>query len=157
MRIRDSFTIFLLTAGAASSQVFTAEADPDFYFDRGISLSLGVKPAESSRWTILGDFASRKIGPLRNHERLQWRAGAGARYRLFGRRNNIFGQLNLSVDQVHTPSRTTRGPSLRPGLGAQWFPSKTAGFYVAPLFSLDRGQGRKMGAPRLEFRVGWQF
>jgi hypothetical protein len=157
MRLLTLLNLALLTSGAIHAQTLTVEADPDFYFDRGITVSAGIKPAPASRWTILGDFASRKIGPLHNDERLQWRVGAGARYRILGQRSNLFGQLNLSLDQVRSKDQTTQELSLRPGLGAQWFPWKTKGFYVAPLLSLDHGPGAKGVHPRVELRIGWQF
>jgi hypothetical protein len=154
---RRILTALFLAGGAIHAQTVTVEADPDVYFDRGITFSLGVKPAETSRWTYLGDFASRKVGPVSKDERLQWRVGGGARYRILGQRNNLFCQLNLSLDQVHSKGQTTRRPSLRPGIGAQWFPWKTKGFYVAPLLSLDHGPGQKVAHPRGELRIGWQF
>jgi hypothetical protein len=162
-RSRPSIPILFLALWLASpviavhGQTLTVEADPDVYYDRGITFSVGAKPADTSRWTVLGDFASRKVGPLSHDERLEWRVGAGGRYRLFGQRNNLFGQLNLSVDQLRAKTETTRGLSLRPGVGAQWFPWTTKGFYVTPLLTLDHPPGLKNAHPRGEFRLGWQF
>jgi hypothetical protein len=147
----------LIFALAAQAQTFTAEFDPDFYFDRGITLALGAKLSAESRWTFLGDFASRKIGPLRDDTRLQWRFGGGTRLRLFGERNNVFVQLNVSADQLRRKSVTYRGASARPGIGAQWFPWKTRGFYAAPLLAMENPPGPSASKPRLELRVGWQF
>ena len=157
IQIRTVHLAALLTAGVAlQGQTLTVEADPDFYYDRGITLSVGAKPGETSRWTFLGDFASRKVGPLSKDERLEWRVGGGGRYRLIGRRSNLFGQLNLSFDQFRSKTDITRGASLRPGIGGQWFPWKTKGFYIAPLLSLENGPGQGV-QPRAEFRVGLQF
>ena len=148
----------ILGAGLAlRAQTFTLEADPDVYFDRGITVAAGIKPAEASRWTFLSDFASRKVGPLRNDERLEWRVGGTARYRILGQRSGVFGQFSLSFDQFQSGVRTSRGLSARPGVGAQWFPWRARGFYVAPLLAIENSPGRKQNSPRGEFRIGWQF
>jgi hypothetical protein len=141
----------------AQGQTVTIEADPDLYFDRGITLSAGVQPADTTHWTLLGDFASRKVGPLSDDVRLQWRVGAGARYRVAGQRNNLFGQLNVSFDRYHATAETTSKLTLRPGIGVQWFPWTTRGFHVEPLVSLEGPPGQRVAHPRGEFRLGWQF
>ncbi|MFN7919139.1 MAG: hypothetical protein U0Q16_03530 [Bryobacteraceae bacterium] len=144
------------SASALYAQTFTAELDPDLYFDRGVTLALGAKPSPGSRFTLLGDFASRKISTSK-HERLDWRAGGGARCRLVGQRSNLFAQLDLSIDQITLPGRTVRGPSVRPGAGVQWFPWKQRGFYTAPLVAFEHYPGIHRQGPRGEIRVGWQF
>ena len=110
-----------------------------------------------SRWTFLGDFASRKIGPLSDDTRLEWRIGGGARYRLLGERNNLFAQFNVSADQVKAMAVKYRGLSARPGIGVQWFPWKARGFYFAPLYALENPPGPLGAKPRFELRVGWEF
>lgn len=152
--------VLLIMAGATGlyGQTVTVEADPDIYFDRGITFAAGVKPNAESRWTFFGDFASRKVGPLRKHERLQWRFGGMARFRFLGNRNGPFGQLGLSYGQFRAQDRTVaRGVSLRPGLGIQWFPWKTKGFYFAPQAGIENYPGTKRVDKRGELRVGWQF
>ena len=143
---------------ALHGQTVTVEADPDFYFDRGITFAAGVKPSADSRWTFLGDFASRKVGPLDSHERLQWRFGGTSRFRFFGHRDGLFGQLGLSYGQLRAQDRTTtRGLSLRPGVGIQWFPWKTKGFYFAPQGGVENYPGTTRIDKRVELRIGWQF
>lgn len=149
--------MLMVAAAGVAAQVPTVELDPDFYVDRGITFAAGFKPAPASRWTFLGDFASRKVGPLENGERLEWRGGGSARYRFLGQRNNLFGQFSLSLDQFRSGTKITRGPSARPGAGLQWFPWRTSGFYVAPLLAMENSPGRKGASPRGEFRIGWQF
>jgi len=140
-----------------SAQTFTAEADPDFYFDRGVTMAVGIKPSPESRWTFLADFASRKAGPVKDGERLQPRLGGSLRYRFYGRRSGAFAQLGFSYDRFRSGTRTDQGFSARPGVGVQWFPWENKGFYAAPLLSIENLPGRNRASARLEIRIGWQF
>ncbi|MCC6537924.1 MAG: hypothetical protein IT162_10265 [Bryobacterales bacterium] len=143
--------------GIAQAQVWTVEADPDVYFDRGLTLAAGAKPAAGSRWTLLADFASRKIGPLREDTRLVWRAGGGARFRFYGQRSGPFVQCNLSADRTRTPIQTATELSARPGVGLQWFPWREKGFYVAPLLAMEHTPHARGATRRFEIRIGWQW
>ncbi|MBL8239414.1 MAG: hypothetical protein JNM66_18460 [Bryobacterales bacterium] len=157
MNAAKLFLGMLLATAALPAQRVFVEADPDFYFDRGLTVSAGFKPDAASRWAFLGDFASRKAGAAGAGRRLEWRAGAGVRYRFYGKRNGLFGQLNGSADRIREPLGTAVTPTVRPGIGAQWFPWRARGLYVLPLLALENYAGRAGKQPRMEFRIGKQF